>query len=260
MNEVGRSIREHILRCSYASGHGHMPTSFSVVELILATYSIMKHDPKNPKWEERDVFILSKGHAALGYYCVLAHLNYFSKKEVERFGAFNSLFGCHPDRLKVPGVEVSCGSLGHGINVGVGIALAFQIKKSPRRVFALIGDGESNEGTVWESLMVASHLKLDNLTILFDNNRSQERCLPIHDPVAKFRAFGCTPIEVNGHDLEEVKAALKQAVKGPKVIVGNTVKGYGCPTLVENVYEWHRKSPEEPSLKLLINELYEKTV
>jgi transketolase len=249
-------VRRDILRISQHSGHGHIPTCFSVVEMIWAVYSTMRHEPANPQWEDRDIFILSKGHAALAHYCVLAHSGYFPIKDVNSFGAFRSNFGCHADRNSVLGVEWSTGSLGHGSGVAAGIALAFKIKKSMRKVFVLIGDGETNEGSVWESLMVAANLKLDNLYVLFDNNLSQSRCLPITNPVEKFRAFGCETFEVDGHDVVEIKGALASPPAGrPKVIVANTCKGWGCKTLVEEVFAWHRRSPTKDEMELLLGEL-----
>src|ERR1041385_6879740 len=182
MTPACRQIRENILRASRVSGHGHIPTSFSIVEMLVAVYETMKHDPANPSWPERDIFILSKGHAALGLYAVLAHFGYLKNEELNTFGAFQSRLGCHPDRLKVPGVELSTGSLGHGIAVAVGIALAFKIQNSPRRGYTPIGDGECNEGSVWEAFMVANHQRLNNLTVLLDYNHSQIRSLPIPNP------------------------------------------------------------------------------
>ena len=260
MTPVAKKVREDILHCSRESGHGHIPTCFSIVELLLAVYSTMRHRPQDPKWQERDIFILSKGHAALGYYCVLAEAGYFDVGEVETFGGCGSRFGCHVDRLKVPGGEVSTGSLGHGIGVAVGMALAFKIQESQRKVYTIIGDGESNEGTVWESLMAASNLGLDNLTVLFDNNDSQKRCLPVSNPAAKFKAFGCAVEEVDGHNLEQLKSALDIPSKIPKTIVANTVKGFGCKTLVDEVYAWHRRSPKDDEYIQLMEELNAQTI
>lgn len=250
-------IRKNILNASHASGHGHIPTCFSVVEMLVAVYETMQHDPANPTWEERDIFVLSKGHASLAHYCTLASFGYFDVKDVDKFGAHNSRFGCHADRFKVPGVEVSTGSLGHGLPIAVGMSLALRIAKSNRRVYTLVGDGESNEGTVWESIMVAAHQKLDNLTVLFDNNNSQVRCMPVSNPVAKFRSFDCDAVEVDGHDVDAIKAALGGARKGPRVVVCNTVKGYGCRTLYEGdgMFAWHRRSPKADELKVLFEEL-----
>jgi len=255
MTPACRDIRRNILKASRASGHGHIPTSFSVIEMLSAVYETMKKDPANPQWAGRDIFILSKGHAALGYYAVLAHYGYFKNAELATFGAFQSRLGCHPDRLKAPGAELSTGSLGHGIAVAAGVALAFQIEKSPRRVYTLIGDGECNEGSVWESIMVATHLKLSNLTILLDYNRSQIRSLPIPNPAERLAAFGCDTLEVNGHDVDALKAAIAKPATTAKAIVANTTKGYGCPSLTNNVFEWHRKSPNPEQLEMLMKEL-----
>jgi transketolase len=248
-------IRRNILKASRASGHGHIPTSFSVVEMLCAVYETMKHDPANPSWAERDIFVLSKGHAALGFYAVLAHYGYLKNEELSTFGAFQSRLGCHPDRLKVPGVELSTGSLGHGIAVAVGIGLAFRIQKSARRVFTLVGDGECNEGSVWEALMVATHQRLKNFTVLVDYNHSQVRSLPIPNPAERFAAFGCDTVEVNGHDLEALKKALAEPSETTKAIVAHTTKGYGCATLTQNIFEWHRKSPNPEQLDTLLKEL-----
>lgn len=255
------SVRRHILECSAASGHGHIPTSFSVVEMILATYAQMRHFPDRPRSPERDIFILSKGHAALGYYCCLAELGYFPWEQVKTFGQAGTRFGCHPDRLKCEGVEVSSGSLGHGIAVGVGMALAFRIQKNQRRVFALVGDGEANEGSVWESIMIAADRQLSNFTVLYDHNRSQTRCLQIENPAERFTSFGSHVVEVDGHDLSQIAAALKtESGPRPKVIVCRTVKGFGSATLASHVFEWHRRSPKAAELDLLIGELNAQTI
>jgi transketolase len=260
MTPAALAAREWAIRCSLESGHGHLPSSFSIVELALGAYGVMRHDPTNPGWSDRDMFLLSKGHAALGYYCVLAQLGYFPPADVERFGAHGSTFGCHPDRLKVPGVEASCGSLGHGIGIAVGMAMGMRIRQSDRRVFVLIGDGEANEGSVWEAVMVASDQKLANLTILYDHNRSQTRCLQIPNPTERFAAFGCAAVEVDGHDDGAIVEALRAPADTVKVVVGRTVKGYGCPSLEQNFFEWHRKSPTPESCEALISELYAKAV
>lgn len=260
MNPFCKEIRKEILKISKASGHGHIPSCFSVVEILYAIYSVMKHDPKCPQWDERDIFVLSKGHAVLAHYCVLAKFGYFDIEKVYTFGSFMSNFGCHPDRIKTPGVEVSTGSLGHGIGVAVGMALAFKLKKVDRRVIVLIGDGEANEGTVWEAIMIAANLRLNNLTIVYDDNRSQERGLQIYNPVEKFRAFDCEVVEVNGHDVESLKQEIIKRNETVKVIVANTKKGFGCRTLIENQYEWHRKAPNDAEFEILIRELDEAAI
>jgi transketolase len=255
-----KKIRENILRISHASGHGHIPTCFSIVEILYSIYKKIKHNPQTPSWDERDIFILSKGHAALAHYCVLAQYGYFPAEDVFSFGSFKSDFGCHADRQKVPGIEASTGSLGHGIGLAIGMALAFKIKKSDRSVYTIIGDGESNEGTVWESVMVADSLNLDNLTIIYDNNQSHSRGLQIRDPGRKFEAFGCEVFEVNGHADSELLEAFSQETQHVKVIVANTIKGAGCRTLSENQYEWHRRSPSNEQLDMLMEELNETTI
>ena len=260
MIPVCREIRKDILRISKASGHGHIPTCFSVIEVLYAIYSTIRHDPNNQSWEGRDIFILSKGHASLAHYCVLAEFKYFNKKVVDSFGSFMSDFGCHADRLKVPGIEASTGSLGHGIGIATGMALAFRINKTDRRVYVLIGDGEANEGSVWEAVMVAVNLKLDNLTIIYDNNMSHSRGLQIHDPVNHFKGFGCDVVAVNGHDVDQVKWQLLIKNDIVRVIAADTQKGFGCKTLIENPYEWHRKSPNEQEFMCLIEEVCETTI
>ena len=255
MASVCREIRRNILNASRASGHGHIPTSFSVVEMLCAVYDTMKHDPANPQWDQRDIFILSKGHAALGFYAVLAQYGYLKVEELNTVGAFMSRLGCHPDRFKVPGAEASTGSLGHGIAIATGIALAFRLQNSPRKVYTLIGDGEANEGSAWEAVMVATNLRLNNLTILYDSNRSQVRSLHIPNPAERFAAFGCDVSEVDGHDLAALKAVLAKPAETVKAVVAQTTKGYGCATLVNNVFEWHRKSPTPEQLGQLMKEL-----
>jgi len=262
MDQISKEIRENILRISHHSGHGHIPTCFSIVEMLRVVYGSMHHDPSRPDWDGRDIFILSKGHGALGLYCVLAHYGYFPISDVFGFGAFESRFGCHADRFKVRGVELSTGSLGHGVGVAIGMALGFKLSGSPRKVFVLIGDGEANEGTVWEAIMVAANLRLDNLTILFDNNCSQSRCLPITNPEEKFSSFGFEVLPVDGHDLMALKEAIQSpVVEGtPRVIVAHTIKGKGCPTLIREVFAWHRRSPNADEMKILLGELNETSI
>lgn len=255
MIDACNDIRKNIVKISEFSGHGHIPTCFSVVESLYAVYANMKHNPQNPQWEERDIFVLSKGHAALAHYCVLAHFGYFPIEKVYSFGAFESDFGCHADRFRIPGIEASTGSLGHGIGLAVGMALAFKLKNSTRKVCTIVGDGESNEGTVWEALLVADNLGLNNLTIIYDNNMSHARGLQIINPGEKFEAFGCHTVEVDGHDVDALKAALLLEPKGVKGIIANTVKGYGCCELHENHYAWHRRSPSAEELCRFLEEL-----
>lgn len=261
MKKECRWIRQNILKIAKASGHGHIPSCFSVVEILYAIYDTMRHDPEYPDSPGRDIFILSKGHASLGLYCVLAHFGYFDINSVYSFGRFEGDFGCHPDRFKVPGIEASTGSLGHGIGIAVGAALALKIKEeTSRRVYTLIGDGESNEGTVWEAVMVASNLKLDNLTIVYDNNMSHARGLQIGNPAERFRAFGCDVEEVDGHDVEFLKKRMPGSGTLPRVVVAHTKKGYGSKTMILDHYQWHRKSPTDAEFERILEELDEEAI
>ncbi len=255
MNPAARLVRENILRVSHRSGHGHIPSCFSVVESLLAVYAAMRHDPAAPGRDDRDRFVLSKGHAALAHYCVLARQGYFPVDEVERFGGYCSTFGCHADRHKVPGVEASTGSLGHGIALAVGMALGLRIQGAASRVYTLVGDGEANEGSVWEALLAAADLRLANLTVLYDDNRSHGRGLQISNPTEKLAAFGCHVHEVDGHDLDALSSALAAPTDRVKAVVARTVKGFGCPTLASNHYAWHRRSPNDAELAQLLEEL-----
>ncbi len=255
MNSICKDIRRQILLVAKESGHGHIPTCFSIVEILWALHSVLRHDPDNPSWTERDLFILSKGHGALAYYLVLAKQGYFPPDKISTLGGFQSDFGCHADRFKIPGVEASTGSLGHGIGLAVGMALALKIEQSGRRVVTLIGDGEANEGSVWEALLVASNLMLPNLTVIYDDNRSHARGLQIVNPVEKFRAFGCEVTEVDGHDIEALMSALKKQGERTQAIIAHTQKGYGCRTFMDNPYEWHRRSPDEAEYRKLLEEL-----
>jgi transketolase len=255
-----KEIRKSILAISRESGHGHMPTCYSVVEILYALYSTIRHNPNNPLWNQRDIFILSKGHAALAHYVVLAEFGYFDIDQVYSFGSFMSDYGCHADRLKVPGIEASTGSLGHGIGLAVGIALAFKIKNNSRKVYTLIGDGESNEGSVWEAIMVATNLNLNNFTIIYDNNMSHSRGLQIHNPAERFKAFGCEVSQVDGHNIEVLKSEIIKQQDKVKIIIANTKKGFGCQTLVDNQYQWHRKSPTDSEFNVLIKELNEAAI
>lgn len=255
MNDHCKTVRRNILLAANKSRHGHIPSCFSVVEILHSLYSVMQHDPQNPEAEDRDVFILSKGHASLALYVTLADAGYFEMEGVNSYGLHESQFGCHPDRLKIPGVEASTGSLGHGIGIAVGVAMALKMKNSDRRVYTLVGDGEANEGSVWEALLVANHQKLDNFTVIYDNNMSHERGLQIADPVSNLKGFGCEVVSVDGHDIEALKGALSRETGAVNAVVANTVKGFGCPTMTENHYAWHHRFPKDEELDVLLAEL-----
>ena len=177
-----RTLREKVLTISTNAKEGHIPSALSVLDLMWVLYDrILKVDPKNTQWLARDRFVLSKGHASIGLYVVLAQKGFFPMSELENFAKFDSILGGHPDRNKIPGVEASTGSLGHGFPFGVGMALGLKMKKSASRVFVIIGDGEANEGAVWESALLASHHHLTNLCCIVDYNHSTDRALQIGD-------------------------------------------------------------------------------
>ncbi|OGH88692.1 MAG: transketolase [Candidatus Magasanikbacteria bacterium RIFOXYC2_FULL_42_28] len=247
-NEIKKMISE-ILEIGSKSGEGHIPSALSVLDILWVLYDrVLKVDSKNPRDINRDRFILSKGHASLGLYAVLARKNFFSDEVWRSFGSFDSLLGGHPDRNKVPGVEASTGSLGHGFPMAVGMALALRIKNTPARVFALIGDGEANEGTIWESSLLAAHHKLSNLCCIVDSNHSTDRALLVNNLSEKFKYFGWDTIEIDGHDHDEIYAALNTPIsREPLAIIANTIKGHGVK-MMENDPSWHHRIPSAQEL------------
>jgi transketolase len=237
LHGIRRSILEMVMR----SG-GHMPSAFSIVEILVAIYQTKKED---------DVFLLSKGHGGVALYAVLNHFGLLTQEELDGYGTYSSKLGGHPHRY-LPHVLSSSGSLGHGLPMAVGYALAKKILKEPGWVYCLIGDGESNEGTTWEAALHASHLKLDNLTCIVDNNNSQGRSVPAGALVEKFKSFGWAVSVVDGHDVEKIAQNLP--VDGLRVILANTVKGRGIAE-IENKPEWHHRKPTTEEYKRFIQEL-----
>ncbi|MEK9161313.1 MAG: transketolase [Patescibacteria group bacterium] len=255
MKDPLKKLKKIIVTASSKSGEGHIPSAFSVLDILWVLYDkVLKFNPKNPSDQKRDIFILSKGHASLGLYAVLAEKGFFPLSELENFGKFDSILGGHPDRNKVPGVEASTGSLGHGFPISIGVALGLKIKRSTSKVFVLIGDGECNEGTVWESALLASHHKLSNLYCVVDYNHSTDRALDMGDLAEKFKSFGWDTCVINGHDHAEIYNALIKSSDKPKAIIANTVKGYGSKTM-ENNPAWHHKSPSPEEFNTLLEEL-----
>jgi transketolase len=216
---------------------------------------VLNINPKDPYMTFRDRFVLSKGHASLGYYAVLEAFGFLDKGELATFCEYNSRLGGHPDRNKVPGVEASTGSLGHGLPMAVGMALALKIQNNPARVFCLVGDGEMNEGSMWESLLLAAHHKLNNLTCIVDYNRSTDRAVDISNLDSKFAAFNWETLNIDGHDQNAIRYALqaKSDIK-PMAVIANTIKGKGC-SIMENNPEWHHKSPTKDQLKEILEGL-----
>jgi len=244
------------MQAAFVGGEGHIASAFSILDLLWVLYDRVLHFyPNEPTHEDRDRFVLSKGHGSLAIYAILAEKGFFSLAELQTFANYDSRFGGHPDRRKVPGVEASTGSLGHGLPMAVGMALGLRIKKNPRRVFALIGDGECNEGSIWEAAALAAHHKLMNLTCIVDYNHSTDRALFLDDIAAKFAAFQWSIQRINGHDHADIFRALTQTAPGhPTVIVAETIKGYGSKTMVGNP-AWHHRSPSTAELEQILQEL-----
>ncbi len=258
-----RAIRRHIVSMLAEAGSGHPGGSLSAVEIITALYfKVMRLDPRNPGWEERDRFVLSKGHAAPALYAALAERGFFPPAELARLRKLNSILQGHPDRKKTPGVEVSTGSLGQGLSMANGMALAARLDGKDWRVYVLVGDGESQEGQVWEAAMAAAHYRLDNLTAFLDHNGLQidgpvtEVLSP--EPLAdKWRAFGWHVRSINGHDFRQILAAVEEAqgVKGrPTMIIAETVKGKGI-SFMEGEVDWHGKAPTREQMTAALQEL-----
>ena len=255
--EKCKELRKIILQASHDTHEGHVPTAFSIIEILYVLYhGVMNINPQNPDMPDRDILVVSKGHAAAGIYAVLADAGFFSMDELKRFGAFNGILGGHPDLNKVPGVEASTGSLGHGFPMAVGMAMGMKIRKSEQKVFCILGDGEANEGSVWEAIILAGQYKLDNLTCIFDYNHSIERSVQWGDIAAKFREFGWNATEVDGHDINELRKAFSHSSDGkPYVIIANTIKGKGCRTMEEEPNAWHHRAPNDEELTLMLSEI-----
>lgn len=263
LNERARHMRGHIVKMLAAAKSGHPGGSLSAVDLLAYLYfHKMKNDPKNPKMPDRDRFILSKGHAGPVLYSALAERGYFDKDLICTLRQFNSILQGHPDMKKTPGVEVSSGSLGQGLSVGNGIAIAGKMDQKPYRVYVLMGDGESEEGQIWEAAMTSVHYKLDNLTAFLDYNHLQidgriEDVKSFADPTARFKAFGWHVIEVDGHSFTEIDKAVTEAenTKGkPTMVVMHTIKGKGI-SFMENQPGWHGKAPSAEEAEQALKEL-----
>jgi len=250
---------------------GHAGGALSAVDVVTALYfHRMKHDPKNPYWRERDRFVLSKGHAAPLLYAVLAEAGYFDKKILLTLRKFKSPLQGHPDmRFKpgIPGIEISTGELGQGLSVACGISLASKVNNKNYRVYVLLGDGEIQEGQIWEAAMAASHHNMSNLTAIVDNNKLQidgfvNEVMDIYPIVDKWKAFGWNAMEIDGHDMKQILDALKTAVEKkskPTVIIANTIKGKGVSFWENNVASHHVHAGEisQEQMAQAINELNE---
>ncbi|MDI3534598.1 MAG: transketolase [Thermosediminibacterales bacterium] len=263
LKKIALQVRKDIVEMTYHAGSGHPGGSLSAVEIMVSLYfSVMKVDPKNPDWEDRDRFVLSKGHACPVLYSVLARKGFFSPEDLKTLRKFGSHLQGHPSRLKTPGVEVSAGSLGQGLSVANGIAIGAKMLNKDIRVYCLMGDGEIQEGSVWEAAMTAGHRKLDNLVAIVDYNNLQidgwvedvKGLAPLAD---KWRSFRWHVIGIDGHDFDQILSAFNEAeqTKGcPTVILAETVKGKGI-SFMENKAEWHGKAPNRQEYIEALEEL-----
>ncbi len=229
------------------SNGAHLGPGYSMAEITATLYkAVMRHDPKNPGWEDRDRFVLSKGHGVLGYYTILAECGYFPVSLLKTFETLDSPLAGHPSIHKELGIDFSTGSLGHGLGLGAGLAIGFKRKRSPARVYVYMGDGECNEGSVWEAAMLAAQKGLDNLTVVVDNNRLQSdglgrEIINIDDLGAIWKAFGWSVCTVNGHDVEALLDVFHErnlSSGRPRAVIAKTVKGKGA-SLFENNNLWH---------------------
>ena len=260
--EKAKQLRADIIKMLYLCQSGHPGGSLSLVEMLMAIYYNTAHvDPKNPKWEDRDRIVLSKGHGCPAQYAILADLGFFPREDLWTLRKLHSHLQGHPDCKKVPGVDASTGSLGQGCSIAAGMALGAKVQGKDTKVFTLLGDGECQEGQIWEALMSAAHYKLDNLTVIVDNNGlqidgSNDEVMSLGDLSAKLRAFGFDLYEIDGHDLDAVEAALSAPVTAgkPKAILAHTVKGKGV-SIMENQVGWHGKAPNEEQRQQALKEL-----
>ena len=263
MAATAKKLRRHVITMIGKAGSGHPGGSLSAAEIITALYfKVLRHDPANPRWAERDRFILSKGHAAPILYAALAERGYFPGEELATLRTLGSCLQGHCDMTATRGVEMSSGSLGQGLSFGIGIALAGRLNARDYRVYVLLGDGECDEGQVWEAAMASAHFKLDNLVAIVDHNELQidgwNRDVMNLEPLPeKWKAFGWHTIEVNGHDLSQLIAAFDEAkrVRGkPTAIIAHTIKGKGV-SFMENNVDFHGKAPTPAEMEKALEEL-----
>lgn len=262
IRQIALEIRKKVFKTACRANGGHIAPALSMVDIMAVLYfdGVLKYDAKNPEWKERDVFVLSKGHGALALYAVLSMAGYFEESELDTFCKIDSRLGSLAKRGEVPGVEATTGSLGHGLSFAVGIALANKIDGLDSRVYAVLGDGECEEGSVWEGFMAAVHHKLDNLIVIIDYNKLQamdslKNILSFDYLTQKGELFGFATEEIDGHDYVQIKKACTNLVLGkPKLIVANTIKGKGV-SFMEGKPLWHYRIPNEDEMKIALADL-----
>ena len=263
LKDTALNIRKNVLDMVYTAKSGHLGGALSIVDILTVLYfNEMNVDIQNPKKEDRDRLVLSKGHASAALYAVLAEKGFFSKEELKNFRKINSILQGHPDMKKVPGVDMTSGSLGQGLSAANGMAIAGKIDNKKYRVYCILGDGEIEEGQIWEAAMSASHYKLDNLCVIVDNNNLQidgevSNVMNPYPIAEKFKSFGFETIEIDGNNFEEIANGLEKAksVEGkPTAIIAKTVKGKGISFMENNVI-WHGKAPNEEEYMMARKEL-----
>jgi transketolase len=256
---LNKDLRIKIAEMVKRSGEGHIPSSYSIVDIIDHLYGhVLRFDAANPRADTRDYFILSKGHGCGGFYAVLHKYGFLTDDDIRDYGTAAGILGGHPDTTNVPGAEASTGSLGHGFPTAVGIALGLRIQKRPNRVFALVGDGECHEGTIWESANVGANQRLGNLCVIVDWNGSAAQLMPRDDMPAKWQAFGWETHLIDGHSSTELTSVFEKmnfALEGPpKVVIARTVKGKGV-SFVEGHGKWHHRVPTDEEMAAIYREL-----
>ena len=264
LEKIANKIRCNIIKMIFEASSGHPGGALSAVDLLTVLYfNQMRYNPKNPEWEDRDKFILSKGHASALLYSVLAESGYFSVEELSTFRKIGTRLQGHPSRMKnTPGVEISSGSLGQGLSVGVGMALAFKLLKKDNRVFVLVGDGECDCGQIWEAAMSAGHYKLDNLCAIIDYNKLQidgttEEVMGLNPLADKWRDFRWNVVEIDGHNFRQIINSFNEAKKfkgKPTVIIANTEKGKGVSFMEGQCY-WHGKALNQEQFNKAMEDL-----
>ena len=256
---LNNDLRAKIVEMVYKGQDGHIPSAFSIVDLIQSLYAnFLRFDSSDPEWTERDYFILSKGHGCLALYVVLRRFGFLKDHDLDMFCRPGGILGEHPDCTKVPGVEASTGSLGHGLPFAIGIATGLQLKAMNNRVVVLVGDGECHEGTVWEASNVANNLQLGNLCVIVDWNQSAAQLMPRDDLPAKWKAFGWDTHVIDGHeqaDITDVLGARPFSRRGqPTAILAKTIKGKGV-SFLEGHGKWHHRIPNATEYEAILEEL-----
>ncbi len=260
--KIAKEIRKMVYCIAHFAGGGHMAGSFSMADMVSVLYfgDVLQYDPKHPDWAGRDKFILSKGHSCYALYAALAMAGFYSLEELKHVGKPGSKFGGHPKIHDNPGVEASTGALGHGLSYAIGSAYADMVDKCSCHTYVMLGDGECQEGSVWEGALSAPTLALENLTVIVDHNKLQamdslESIVKMKPFAEKWRAFGWEVLEIDGHDHKAIRDSLLYRKRGkPVCVVANTTKGKGV-SFMENVPIWHYRMPNDEELKILMKEL-----